>query len=143
MRAKAAKPSSHATIVPSRLSSSLSLATRCSCSSTTTACEGDETLRQSTSKSQHHDKEASPGERRHRVKADLTSGEAQLEEASALPRWDGNWQRSRRGLPLYEHLPSSSSLTKAIAGNRAGRASGSMAGKGDFGPNSQNIKRIR
>jgi hypothetical protein len=49
-----------------------------------TACEGDNALRQSTSKSRRHDKEASPGERRHGVNTHLASGEARLEEASIL-----------------------------------------------------------
>jgi hypothetical protein len=49
-----------------------------------TACEGDEALHQSTSKSRRYDKEASPGEHRHGEKTHLAGGEARLEEASIL-----------------------------------------------------------
>jgi hypothetical protein len=56
-----------------------------------TTCEGDEALCQSSSKSQHHDKETSPGERRHGVKTHLPGSEARIEEAFILVRWDGNW----------------------------------------------------
>jgi hypothetical protein len=82
--AKAFKPSSHVMMAPSRLSSSLSQERRCSFNSMATACKGDEALHQSTSKSWHHDKEASLGERRHGVKTHLTGGEARLEEAFIL-----------------------------------------------------------
>jgi hypothetical protein len=88
--AKATKPSSHAMMAPSRLSSSLSRERSCSCNSTGSACKGDEALCQSISKSRHHDKEASPGKRRHRVKTYLAGGEARLEEASILAQRDGN-----------------------------------------------------
>jgi hypothetical protein len=43
-RSKAANPSSHAMMAPSLLSSSLSWARSCPCSSTTTTCEGDGAL---------------------------------------------------------------------------------------------------
>jgi hypothetical protein len=117
-REKASKPSSHAMMAPSRPSSSISWAWSYSCSSTATACERDEPLHQSISKSQGHDKEASPSEPRHEVKTHLAGGEARLEEVSILARWHGKWRRSRLLLPLREHLPSSSS--RAIVGNGAG-----------------------
>jgi hypothetical protein len=55
-----------------------------------TAFEGDGALQQSTSRDRRHDKEASLGKCRHRVKTHLTDGNARLEEASALARWDGS-----------------------------------------------------
>jgi hypothetical protein len=52
VHAKAANPSSHVTTTPSQLSSSLSQARSCPCSSTATGHEGDRALHQSTSRSQ-------------------------------------------------------------------------------------------
>jgi hypothetical protein len=50
-------------------------------------CEGDEALCQSTSKSWHHDKELSPGKRRHRLKVHLADYDTRLEkEAFVLAR---------------------------------------------------------
>jgi hypothetical protein len=46
----------HAVMVPSLLSSSLSWARSCPCSSTSTTFEGDGALHQSTSRDQRHDK---------------------------------------------------------------------------------------
>jgi hypothetical protein len=74
--AKAFSPSSHAKMVLSPLSSSLSQARSCSCNSMITACEGDEALRQSESKSRCHDEEASPSKHRHRLKTHLAGDDA-------------------------------------------------------------------
>jgi hypothetical protein len=89
MHTKAVYPSSQAIMAPSRLYSSLSQARSCLCHSMATECEEDEALRQSTRKSRCHDKEASPGERRHVVKTLLTGYDAQLEEVFFLVRWSG------------------------------------------------------
>jgi hypothetical protein len=56
---------------------SLSRARSCSCSSTKTV----EALRHSTSKSRHHDQEASLGKHWHRMKTHLACDDARLEEA--------------------------------------------------------------
>jgi hypothetical protein len=49
-----------------------------------TECEVEKALRKLTSKSRHHNKEASPGEHRHGVKTHLAGGDDRLEEASIL-----------------------------------------------------------
>jgi hypothetical protein len=50
-----------------------------------TAVEEDEALRQSIDKSRHHDKEASLGKCRHRVKAHLADDDAHLEKEASVP----------------------------------------------------------
>jgi hypothetical protein len=55
------------------------------------AFKGDRALHQSTSRDWHHDKEASPGKHRHRVKTHLTNGNARLKKATILARWDSGW----------------------------------------------------
>jgi hypothetical protein len=58
-----------------------------------TVCEGDEALCQSTSKSQHPDKEASQDKRRHRVKTHLADDDTRLEKEASVPtRWDVFWR---------------------------------------------------
>jgi hypothetical protein len=68
-------------------------------------CEGDRALQQSKTRDRHHDKEASLGKRRHRVKTHLTDDDARLEEASILARRDGSLWQSRQGLPPQGRLP--------------------------------------
>jgi hypothetical protein len=80
-----ARPSFCAMRMRSWLSSSLSQARSCPCSSMVTACEGDEALRQSTSKSKRHNKEGSPGKYRHRVKTHLADDDAWLEKDGSVP----------------------------------------------------------
>jgi hypothetical protein len=71
-------------MAPSRLSSSLSRARSYLSSLAATACEGDEVLRQLTSRNRCDNKEASPSKHRHRLKTYLANGEARLEEASII-----------------------------------------------------------
>jgi hypothetical protein len=141
VRAKAANPSSHVTMAPSRLSSPLSRARSYHCSSTATACEVDRALCQSTSRSRHYDREASPGKCQGRVKTHLASGDAQLEEAPIPMQRDNKWRRSWQGLPLWKCLSQSTPL--AITDDGAGQASRSAVGKGDFCPNSLVTKKAR
>jgi hypothetical protein len=70
----------------------------------TTACEGDGALHQSKSRDRRHNKEASPSKHWHRVKTHLTNGDARLEEASILARWDDGWQQPQWGLPPQGRL---------------------------------------
>jgi hypothetical protein len=129
---KVVKLSAHMTTVPSQLSSSFPRARSCSCSSTITIEEGTskgtEALNQSTSKGRCHDEEASLDKCWHRV-THLAGDEAQLEEAPDPAQRMATGNDRGRALPLREHLLSSPPL--AITGNGAGRASGSMVGKGN------------
>jgi hypothetical protein len=139
---KATNPSSHTAMAPSLLSSSLSRARCCPYSSMANACEGDGALRQSASRDQRHDKEASPCNHQHRVKTHhLADGDTRHEEASDLAQRDGGWRQSWRGIPPQGPLPWSPPLV--ITDNGAGRASRSETKKSDFCPNSLKIKRAR
>jgi hypothetical protein len=108
-----------------------------------TTCEEDEALLQSTGKSWHQNKEASPGKRRRSVKTHLVDDDAWLEKEASIPaRRDGGWQLSWWGLPPLERSPWSPRL--AITGDKTRQASRVVAGKGNFfHPNSTKIKRAR
>jgi hypothetical protein len=62
-------------MAPSWLSSSLSWARNCLYSLAATEREEGEALRRLMSKSRHHNKEASPDERRHGIKTHLADGD--------------------------------------------------------------------
>jgi hypothetical protein len=95
----------------------LSRARRWSCSSVIATEEGTKALHQSTSKGRHHGRELSPDECPHRM-THLAGGEAQLEEAPDIGRWDSDGRQSRPGLLLWESRPSSPPLV--ITGGGAG-----------------------
>jgi hypothetical protein len=86
------------------------------------------------SRDRRHDKEESPGKHQHRGETHLTDGDARLEEASILVRWDGGWRWSQREPPPQRHLSWSPLL--AIMINGAERASRSAVRKRDLCPNS-------